>query len=88
VGFNSLDRGACAQSVFNSVNLGAPPLPPTVTELLGNVLSGSANGRALVQNFFIPGTGTFPTVGLNADVNDGPGGGILAANSMSRVLTD
>ncbi len=55
VGFSNLDRSACAQSVFNSQKQAAPPLPPTVAEILGAVLSGSNQGRLLVQNFFIGG---------------------------------
>jgi hypothetical protein len=87
VGFNSLDRAACAQSIFNSQNPGAPPLPPTVSELLGAVLSGSNPGRALVQNFFIGGQ-PFPSVRLSRDPNDGPASGFFGTNGLSYVLTD
>jgi hypothetical protein len=87
VGFNNLDRSACAQSVFNSQNQAAPPLPPTVAETLGAVMSGSNTGRLLVQNFFIDGQ-PFPAVPLNHDSGDGPGSGLLSASSLSYVLSE
>ena len=87
VGFNNLDRSACAQSVFNSQNQAAPPLPPTVSEVLGAVMSGSNTGRLLVQNFFIDGQ-PFPSVLLNHDSGDGAGSGIFGPASLSFVLSD
>ncbi len=87
VGFNGLDRSACAQSVFNSQNLAAPPLPPTISETLGAVMSGSNTGRLLVQNFFIAGQ-PFPSVPLNHDSGDGAGAGIFVTSSLSYVLSD
>jgi hypothetical protein len=86
VGFNALDRSACAQSVFNSQNPGAPPLPPTVSEVLGAVLSGSNQGRALVQNFFIGGQ-PFPSVRLNRDPGDGAAGSPAFGNSSLSIVT-
>jgi hypothetical protein len=87
VGFSNLDRAACAQSVFNSQNQAAPPLPPTVAETLGAVLSGSNQGRLLVQNFFLEGE-FFPSVPLNHDSADGAGTGFFGNSALSYVLTD
>ena len=86
VGFNSLDRSACAQSVFNSQNPVQAPLPQTVAETLGAVMSGSNQGKFLVQNNFIAGQ-PFPTVRLNRDPGDGPGAGLFGAASLSAVLS-
>ncbi len=87
VGFNGLDRTACAQSVFNSQAQVAPPLLPTVAETLGAVMSGSRIGRGLVQNNFIDGQ-PFPIVPLNHDSNDGMGAGFFGVESLSYVLSD
>jgi hypothetical protein len=91
VGFSDLDTSACAQSVFNSNKsalTSAPDADPSIAAVLGTVLSGSSLGRSLVLAQFIPGAGTFPTVRLNADPNDGAGQGIFAANALGPVLTD
>jgi hypothetical protein len=91
VGFNDLDRSACAQSVFNS-NRNAlttiPDVSPTIAETLGIVMSGSGQGRALVLANFIQGAQTFPTIRLNNDWNDGAASGPFGALSLSAHLTD
>ncbi|RIK96787.1 MAG: hypothetical protein DCC71_22180 [Proteobacteria bacterium] len=93
VGFSSLDRSACAQSVFNSNRsalTGEPDAVPSITTVLGQVFSGSTAGATIVRNFFVPGLiglapkQAMPIVNLNRDPGDGAG----APNSISAVLSD
>jgi hypothetical protein len=97
VGFSALDPSACAQTVFNSNRsalTGVPDAQPTLTAVLGMLMSGSQLGKSLVANPNFGSVTVFPTVLLNADPNDGPGQGPFAAlpNStdptLAEVLTD
>jgi hypothetical protein len=80
IGFNSLDRSACAQSVFNSTvnaltNQPTSNLTPgarkgtlRISSLLSNILAGNRTAATLATNFL---TGTpVPLVPLNEDVCD------------------
>ncbi|MEB2345037.1 MAG: hypothetical protein OZ948_09860 [Deltaproteobacteria bacterium] len=87
VGFNELDRSACAQSVFNSAELADPPIG-LVSELLGWAMAGSPES-ALTIGGALAGV-TLPTVPLNQGPTDGPGQGVAAAASLTlgNTLTD
>jgi len=92
IGFNALDSSACAQSVFNSNHsalTGVPDKHPTITEVLGVLMSGSPAGKAFVALPAFVGTTNFPTVPLNEDVNDGAGQGVFAGTgTLGETLTD
>ena len=81
IGFNSLDRSACAQSVFNSsVNGLLPQLGPQdpstrkdpgkarISALLSNILAGNGSAGQLGTNFLA--RTTIPLVPLNVDPCD------------------
>ncbi len=81
IGFNSLDRSACAQSVFNSsVNGLLPQLGPQdpttrkdgtkarISALLSNILAGNASAGTLGTNFLA--RTPIPLVRLNVDPCD------------------
>ena len=67
IGFTSLDSSVCAQSIFNSTALVLFP----ITDLISHILSGSGSGSMTCVVFIgVP----CPTVEMNRDMNDGPGG--------------
>ena len=86
VGFNELDRTACAQTVFNSSALANPPIG-TVSELLGWALAGSSQSSFLI-GLALAGV-QLPTVPLNQGPTDGPGEGVAAGSlTLGNTLSD
>jgi hypothetical protein len=93
VGFSSLDRSSCAQSVFNSPSRGFLPFA-SVAEIIGYVLAGSPGSQSVILNNQLSGLDgdgnpsaatIFPTVFLNADVADGTENNFLPFGLAGRL---
>jgi len=80
VGFNDLDRGVCAQSIFNSQNLAGGF---QITQALSSALGGTP-GFAQAVYLALAST-AFNPIRLNVDANDGP---FTIFNGLSASLTD
>jgi len=77
IGFNSLDKAACGQTIFNSLinPLSQMPVPRnsaknalTLSSLLANALAGNVTSAGIIS--FLAGGATVPFVPLNVDPCD------------------